>query len=64
MLFESYCYYEARGDKVFGGLAKHLWSMFYNKSHNGGPDALAKALDFNLCLLLISFPSPYFPMKE
>lgn len=49
MLFESYCY-KVRGDKVFGGSAKHLWSMFYNRSHFGGADALAQGPGFQSVL--------------
>lgn len=58
-LFESYCY-KASGDKVFGGSAKHLWSMFYNKSHVGGPDALAQGPGFQSVLASQFLSQPLF----
>lgn len=61
-LFESHCY-KARGDKVFGGSAKLLWSMFYNKSHFGGPDALAQGPGFQSLLASCFLSQPLFLHK-
>lgn len=37
--------------KSLVGSTKHLWSMFYNKSHIGGPDALARGPRFRSVLV-------------
>lgn len=45
---------------VFGGSAKHLWSVFYNKSHIGGPDALAQGPGFQSVLASRFLSQPLF----